>query len=385
MIKIDFVNLLNSYENNLLDNLRGFGKDKDYLKFWVPGTTSASSFFNLVDALAESQIYLFKIFYKKSFFNETFTKEILLFLEKVGEFEQHTEDNTLILDINIIKENYERFIKNKNIQSNNSALVKIDKKKEIIVYKSDKKIEKFYEDNLKDLISNEYYSVENLEGPNVYQALFNNYQIYFLIDDKVVNKLSHTCRNESTEKRLLNALMDLCINKNIQEVSDHAIIYLEERIRLLKNSLIKPGIILPSHAGIYFDDLQKIIREIFSEYARRNNIKFNINKNYFKKSYIWVNLNYEDKVLHINKILEKIKKKFKLSNESIVIQSIDNNFKINLRVNNFFKNEQKKYNILLEIESNLKDLDNTLEVFVDEILDQNKLRLKNSPQTKLLI
>jgi hypothetical protein len=385
MIKIDFVNLLNSYENNLLDNLRGFGKDKDYLKFWVPGTTPVSSFFNLVDALAESQIYLFKIFYNKSFFNETFTKEILLFLEKVGEFERYTEDNTLILDINIIKENYERFIKNKNIQSNNRAPVKIDKKKEITAYKSNKKIEKFYEDNLKDLISNEYYSVENLEGPNVYQALFNDYQIYFLIEDKVVNKLSHTCRNESTEKRLVNALMDLCINKNIQEVSDHAIIYLEERIRLLKNSLIKPGIILPSHAGIYFDDLQKIIREIFSEYVRRNNIKFSINKNYFKKSYIWVNLNYEDKVVNINKILEKIKKKFKLSNESIIVQSIDNNFKINLRVDNFFKIEQKKYNILLEIESNLKDLDNTLEVFVDEILDQNKLRLKNSPQTKLLI
>ena len=385
MIKIDFVNLLNSYENNLLDNLRGFGKDKDYLKFWVPGTTPVSSFFNLVDALAESQIYLFKIFYNKSFFNETFTKEILLFLEKVGEFERHTEDNTLILDISIIKETYERFIKKKNIQSNNRAPVKIDKKKEITAYKSKKKIEKFYEDNLKDLISNEYYSVENLEGPNVYQALFNDYQIYFLIEDKVVNKLSHTCRNESTEKRLLNALMDLCINKNIQEVSDHAIIYLEERIRLLKNSLIKPGIILPSHAGIYFDDLQKIIREIFSEYVRRNNIKFSINKNYFKKSYIWVNLNYEDKVVNINKILEKIKKKFKLSNESIIVQSIDNNFKINLRVDNFFKIEQKKYNILLEIERNLKDLDNTLEVFVDEILDQNKLRLKNSPQTKLLI
>lgn len=385
MIKIDFVNLLNSYENNLLDNLRGFGKDKDYLKFWVPGTTPASSFFNLVDALAESEIYLFKIFYKKTFFNEPFTKEILLFLQKVGEFKQHTDDNTLILDINIIKENYEKFIKDKNIKSNNSGLIKIDKKKKITVYKSSKKIEKFYENNLKDLISNEYYSVEILEGPNVYQTLFNNYRIFFFIEDKVVNKLSHTCKNESIEKRLINALMDLCINKNIQEVSDHAIIYLEEKIRLLKNNLIKPGIILPSHAGTYFDDLQKIIREIFSEYVSRNNIQFSVNKNYYKKSYIWVNLSYEDKVVDINKILQKIKKKFKLSNESIIIQSIDNNFKINLRVDNFFKNEQKKHNILLDIESNLKELDNMLEVFVDEVLDQNKLRLKNSPQTKLLI
>ena len=36
----------------------------------------------------------------------------------------------------------------------------------------------------------------------------------------------------------------------------------------------------------------------------------------------------------------------------------------------------------MEIE--LKNLDNTLEIFIDEILDKNKLRIKNSPQTKLL-
>ena len=41
---------------------------------------------------------------------------------------------------------------------------------------------------------------------------------------------------------------------------------------------------------------------------------------------------------------------------------------------------QSKKNILLEIEKKLKVLDQTLEVFIEEILDQNKLRLKNSPQ-----
>jgi hypothetical protein len=179
--------------------------------------------------------------------------------------------------------------------------------------------------------------------------------------------------------------MDICINKSIQEASDHANIYLEEKIRLVKNNLIKPGIILPRHAGTLFDDLQKIIREIFSEFVKRNNIKFGINKNYFKKNYLWVNLNYEDKVKEINKIIQKTKIKYKLFSESVVIKSIDSNFKINLEVDSFFRNEQKKNNILLEIEINLKDLDNTLEIYVDEVLDQNKLRLKNSPQTKLLI
>ena len=39
MIKIDFNELINKYDTNLLDNLRGFGGNQEYLKFWVPGTT----------------------------------------------------------------------------------------------------------------------------------------------------------------------------------------------------------------------------------------------------------------------------------------------------------------------------------------------------------
>ena len=45
---------------------------------------------------------------------------------------------------------------------------------------------------------------------------------------------------------------------------------------------------------------------------------------------------------------------------------------------------QERENLLLEIERRIKVLDQTLEVFIDESLDKNKLRIKNSPQTKLL-
>ena len=113
-------------------------------------------------------------------------------------------------------------------------------------------------------------------------------------------------------------------------------------------------------------------------------IKFGINKNYFKKSYHWVNLNEEVKIQKINLVLDEISQKHGLINQSIIVQSIDSNFKVNLGVDKDFKDLQQKKNILLEIEIKIKKLDNTLEVFVDEVLDKNKLRLKNSPQTKLL-
>ena len=42
--------------------------------------------------------------------------------------------------------------------------------------------------------------------------------------------------------------------------------------------------------------------------------------------------------------------------------------------------ERERHRHQKEIEKKLKVLDQTLEVFIEEILDQNKLRLKNSPQ-----
>ena len=64
MIKIDFNDLLDNYNTNLLDNLRGFGSEEEYFKFYVPGTSSIKSFYNLVDALLEAQVLEFLVYYK---------------------------------------------------------------------------------------------------------------------------------------------------------------------------------------------------------------------------------------------------------------------------------------------------------------------------------
>ena len=159
---------------------------------------------------------------------------------------------------------------------------------------------------------------------------------------------------------------------------------MEEKIRLSQEKLIKPGIILPSHAGSYFDDLNSIIREVFQEYSKKNLLKFYVNKNYTKKSYYWINLDESEKLKKINIIIRDICKKNNLTDESAIAHGIEANFKISLNCDKAFKNLQEKKNLLLEIERKIKRLDDTLEVFVEEALDKNKLRIKNSPQTKLL-
>ena len=95
MIKIDFNELINKYDTNLLDNLRGFGGNQEYLKFWVPGTTFQKSFENLIDALVESQHLDIMVSFNYNSFDADFYKEAESFLKKIGFFQKEREDNLI--------------------------------------------------------------------------------------------------------------------------------------------------------------------------------------------------------------------------------------------------------------------------------------------------
>ena len=389
MIKIDFNDLLDNYNTNLLDNLRGFGRNEEYLKFYVPGTSSIKSFYNLIDAFVECQQLEFVIFYKQDSFEKKTIDEINIFLEKISINKKIIKDNFINLEITIDKILYKNFLDQKKYKikegnSNNIKQNKIEVKDKIFVYKSEKKIEQSYLNNIYKILANNYFSKKIIDHENLFLGRIDGFEVKFVIENKIITQVFHDCENDKILKKLLDIFFDICINKNIQEAAEHSVIYLEEKIRIENDQLIKSGIILPSHAGTYFDNLNLIIRQVFNEFVKKNEIKFGINKNYFKKSYHWVNLSEEAKIQKIDLVLNEISQKYGLINQSIIVQSIDSNFKVNLGVDKDFKDLQLKKNILLEIEIKIKKLDDTLEVFVDEVLDKNKLRLKNSPQTKLL-
>ena len=389
MIKIDFNDLLDNYNTNLLDNLRGFGRNEEYLKFYVPGTSSIKSFYNLIDAFVECQQLEFVIFYKQDSFEKKLIDEMNIFLEKISINKKIIKNNFTNLEIKIDKILYKNFLDKKEYKIkednlNNIKQNKIEAKDKILVFKSEKKIEQSYLNNIHKIVTNNYFSKKIINYENIFSGKIDDYELKFVIENRIITQVFHDCENDKNLKKLLDLFFDICINKNIQEAAEHSVIYLEEKIRIENDQLIKPGIILPSHAGTYFDSLNLIIRKAFNEFVRKNEIKIGINKNYFKKSYHWVNLSEEVKIQKIDLVLNEISQKYSLTNQSIVVQSIDSNFKVNLGVDKDFKDLQLKKNILLEIEIKIKKLDDTLEVFVDEVLDKNKLRLKNSPQTKLL-
>lgn len=384
MIKIDLSDLISKYDDNLLDNLRGFGSETEFLKFWVPGTNSLKSFYNLIDALYEANNYDFTLLFRENLFDKKSLDNLRDFLNKISSYKFNRSQAKFEFEIKIDKKLYNYYKRNNFSKNYKQKTEIVDKKSKIKKFVSQNNIERQYLNNLKNIKCNDYFSNKIVNSENIFFRKFGQYRLNFIIKDKIVIKLFHNCEDNEELRKLINIFFDICMNKNIQEVSDHSVIYLEEKIRILSKNLIKQGIILPSHGGQYFDHLNKIVREIFEDYRVKNSIQIGVNKNYFRKSYDWVNLPEVEKIKKIELILKQIRNDNLMSDQSLVVQSIDSNFRVNLAINDEFRRLQSKKNILLETEIKLKELDNTLEVFIDEVLDKNKLRLKNSPQTKLL-
>jgi len=379
VLKINFKDLIKNYDNSLLDNLRGFGKNEDYLKFWVPGTNNYQSFLNLIDALMESKIYEFKISLNNLNNENNFLKNVKELLNNVSVYNKETDNENYVIKLDKLR--YLDFKKKNKKVSDKRLEFKIDTTKIAKIEKNDENLIFSYQDTLKNFYPKSHYSEKITKNENTYLSKFNGIKLYFEIEKNIIINVFHDSSANTIIEKLINTFFELIINKNIQEAADHGVIYLEETIRNQKKTKVSKGIILPRQGGEYFNILNNIIRNVFSEYKIKNNINFDINRNYFKISESWKNLSYKEKINKINKILFEIKEKYSmLTDKSILISKIENNFKINLDVDKNFSKLQSEKNILLEIETKLKTLDQTLEVFIGEILDQNKLRLKNSPQ-----
>ncbi len=294
MIEINFNQLLKNYDQDLLNDLRGFGKNNEYLKYWVPGTDNFKSFSNLVDALVEAKIFNFKIkFYIKSIDIE----KIKNFFVNTSSFKEEglINDDWLTFKVEINKSKYDTFKKKYIVSKNKIKEQGIDTTKSVSFFKSQEDMMEIYNKNINMVSSRNYESKESLDGKNIFKETIDDLCLKFQIENFKIEKIIHNGSSNPTLSKLVNIFCDIIIKKNIQEASEHGVIFLEEKIRLgNKNSLIN-GIILPHQAGRLFSELNSIIRSVEKKYYIKNNQSPEINKDYFKTSEKWKSLDLNEK------------------------------------------------------------------------------------------
>ena len=193
--------------------------------------------------------------------------------------------------------------------------------------------------------------------------------INFNIQNYKVNTLDFEIINGDYDqyKEHLQFLSQFVQNKKIQEVYDHATLYVMEKFS--KKTLTKI-LLVKNHKEQFYRDLQDLLRSIAREIMREYPVKKTINFSYKNTLSWWLLLsaNEKEKIIYDN-----FDKQTNLSKEDIKIISIDKN-KITIEFLKKIKPETKGKN-LLDMEYFLrKNVESTLELFIEEMKDQSQLR-----------
>ena len=207
----------------------------------------------------------------------------------------------------------------------------------------------------------------------------------YFIDIKKNQIVEAICKNSKNSKisNILYLLSDLIINKKFQEVSEHAVIYLEYELRKISDEESKnKGIFLPSNSGGLFNLINKNFRKDYYNYLIKFNVKENINKEYYEITPEWKNKDFEDKKKIINDIIDKfILKRFNISKDDLILNRIIQENRLEFILSKNLKVDFGE-NILFKIEEILKNkIDNSIELLSIEEKDNNRLRLTNAPKS----
>ena len=374
--------LLQNYNSELVNKLRGFNDEVDYLQFWVPSSNKKKSLFNLIDAINETKVKDFSILISKK--DKNLINEIKNVSHSIGKISIKLKKHNYKIDISIDKLKYSLpkneviEVKKKKIRKKNKKVFQLNDEKE------NYNILKEYKIKLKTSKLN--FMKKSEEYKEVFSdTIDNENKLFVKIDDKTkkISDCWHNYESKNTNPIVVDKFCNVIIGKTIQEASEHGTIYLEHLMRPGNiNQKIK-GIILPKKVGGIFFDLHKCINQIYSKIKKQYNFQDTINKEYFDLSNEWVNLSKEKKFNRLNKVLlEKIIPTLKLKNNDIIINEIESDTKIIIKISqNFLELNSGKKNYLIMAEDIFKQLvDGRLEFFTIEKKDDNTLRHVNSPQ-----
>ncbi len=384
-IKINFNELINSYQENLLIKLRGFG-EADFLKYWVPGSNNQTTLINLIDALVENNNFNFEILLDSKLYEiENLGKFIINLNNKIGIvdlIEDNLGNQIFSFSINIKKYKYFyqeelKKIKNNKISVLNSFPIVQDLKK----IKIDYEIHPEYISNIENKKINELKNYKELfDCKNFLKLDICNIKIFLKINNDIIVEAYHNSKDINHKSIIVDQFVSSIVSLPFQEVAEHSVIYLENFFRPKNFKYKIKGIILPYFGGSVFQDLNDSVRNLFRKYQLNKNNKKVINKYYPDLSASWKNLSNSEKIKTIRNIIDECKEIFQLNKNDLEYSKLELDFRVILDISDNLEKKLKVRNYLIEIEEIMKNrIDHRLELFVIEIHDKNKLRHKNSP------
>ena len=190
-MKVNFNSILENYNSEIENKLRGFNTDLDYLKYWVPSPNTVESVYNLISNFRECDIKDVTIEFNKNYLNSEQIDKILKLKENVGDIKYFVES----FRKKLFTESLKSFLNNYNY---------IDIQNEIKIKEKLIKIKKnFLENQLIFYIENDSWILKDIK-------FFKKNEM----DD-----------NSNLVDKFIKVYKPVCLNLPFREVLDHSLIY----------------------------------------------------------------------------------------------------------------------------------------------------------------
>ena len=174
------------------------------------------------------------------------------------------------------------------------------------------------------------------------------------------------------EKRILNESCLLMSKCSIQELYEHLIIRVENKLRNYSD-VSYSGVLLPENVSNEYKYFQSFFRKLLKPYVK-DQLNSKINFQTIKPGDDWIYLNDDQKKVKIYNQLKNYKYPKSAQDIEIKIIRIENKVDIFLDLLNVIDIDTKN-KLCLDFEIYLKrNLDESLNIYLETIVDKNKLR-----------
>jgi len=210
----------------------------------------------------------------------------------------------------------------------------------------------------------------------IQEKIENEKFVFNFCYDEKIRKFSEVNFSEKKmnelEKKILTEACLLFPKCNMQELYEHLIIRIENKLRDF-SKITYSGTILPENVSKEYDYFQKFFRKLLKKYIK-DELSNKINFQAIKPNSDWIYLNDDQKKRKIYDQLKKYNYPQSASSTEIKIVRIENKIDIFLDLLNINDIDTKnKLCLVLEIYLK-KNLDESLNIYLETVVDKNKLR-----------
>ena len=174
------------------------------------------------------------------------------------------------------------------------------------------------------------------------------------------------------EKKILTEACILCVKCSIQELYEHLMIRIENKLRNFKNTSYK-GIIFSENISEEYKYFKKFFREFLKPFLQKD-LNTSINFQAIKPNKDWSHLSSDKKKNLIYDLLNKCDFLNKELSKGIKVMRIVDNTDIYIELPEI-KDINSKNKLCLDLEIYLKkNLDESLVIYLETATDKNKIR-----------